>query len=204
MARGQAAAEPVLRLRGGKGGFGSNLRAAGKHKLTDNFDACRDLQGRRIRQRTAAQQLAEWQEGAQERERERMELKQLKEAAKAEAREQIVEVDVRSVRLEAAATLANVNDAVRYAMRGGGAANPAAEGKPSGSGGGAQAAAAQQRQRRVDPLLLGSDADDSDDDSSDDGSGGSDAEGGGAGGAQAGGAAAEKVAQVAGAAANKT
>ena len=39
----------VLRLRGGKGGFGSLLRGAGKQKLTDNFDACRDLQGRRIR-----------------------------------------------------------------------------------------------------------------------------------------------------------
>ena len=39
----------ALRLRGGKGGFGSLLRGAGKQKLTDNFDACRDLQGRRIR-----------------------------------------------------------------------------------------------------------------------------------------------------------
>lgn len=39
----------VGRLRGGKGGFGSNLRAAGKAKMTDNYDACRDLQGRRIR-----------------------------------------------------------------------------------------------------------------------------------------------------------
>ena len=35
----------MLRLRGGKGGFGSLLRGAGKQKLTDNFDACRDLQG---------------------------------------------------------------------------------------------------------------------------------------------------------------
>lgn len=33
-----------LRLRGGKGGFGSLLRGAGKAKLIDNFDACRDLQ----------------------------------------------------------------------------------------------------------------------------------------------------------------
>ncbi len=35
----------LLRLRGGKGGFGSLLRGAGKQKLTDNFDACRDLHG---------------------------------------------------------------------------------------------------------------------------------------------------------------
>ena len=40
----------VLRLRGGKGGFGSLLRGAGKQKLTDNFDACRDLQGARALQ----------------------------------------------------------------------------------------------------------------------------------------------------------
>lgn len=39
----------VLRLRGGKGGFGSLLRGAGKQKLTDNFDACRDLQGGWVR-----------------------------------------------------------------------------------------------------------------------------------------------------------
>jgi hypothetical protein len=36
----------ALRLLGGKGGFGSLLRGAGKHKLVDNFDACRDLQAR--------------------------------------------------------------------------------------------------------------------------------------------------------------
>lgn len=44
-----ATVELSLCLAGGKGGFGSNLRAAGKMKLTDNFDACRDLSGRRIR-----------------------------------------------------------------------------------------------------------------------------------------------------------
>jgi hypothetical protein len=41
----------VLRLRGGKGGFGSLLRGAGKQKLTDNFDACRDLHGGHCRGR---------------------------------------------------------------------------------------------------------------------------------------------------------
>ncbi|KAI9323796.1 telomere stability and silencing-domain-containing protein [Dichotomocladium elegans] len=41
-----------LRLRGGKGGFGSMLRAQGGRmnaQKTTNFEACRDLQGRRIR-----------------------------------------------------------------------------------------------------------------------------------------------------------
>ncbi|KAI9024438.1 telomere stability and silencing-domain-containing protein [Phycomyces nitens] len=41
-----------LRLLGGKGGFGSMLRAQGGRmnaQKTTNFEACRDLQGRRIK-----------------------------------------------------------------------------------------------------------------------------------------------------------
>ena len=48
-------------------GFGSNLRAAGNETQIDNFDSCRDLQGRRIRHNTAAQMLEEWQAEAEER-----------------------------------------------------------------------------------------------------------------------------------------
>ena len=37
-------------IKGGKGGFGSLLRSMNpKKQPTDNFDACRDLSGRRIR-----------------------------------------------------------------------------------------------------------------------------------------------------------
>jgi hypothetical protein len=36
-------------LRGGKGGFGANLRGANASKKTTNFGACRDLSGRRLR-----------------------------------------------------------------------------------------------------------------------------------------------------------
>eukprot|EP00965_Chrysotila_dentata_P054567 1811201-Pleurochrysis_carterae.AAC.1 len=40
----------ALRLLGGKGGFGAMLRSAGKNGVkTTNFDACRDLNGRRLR-----------------------------------------------------------------------------------------------------------------------------------------------------------
>ena len=42
----------LLRLNGGKGGFGSTLRALGakfSQVKTTNFDACRDLSGRRVR-----------------------------------------------------------------------------------------------------------------------------------------------------------
>jgi hypothetical protein len=38
---------PAAPLRGGKGGFGSLLRASGRVAKTTNFDACRDLSGRR-------------------------------------------------------------------------------------------------------------------------------------------------------------
>jgi hypothetical protein len=50
-----------LGLQGGKGGFGSLLRgqAISKRKIT-NFDASRDLQGRRIRNVKNMQKLAEW------------------------------------------------------------------------------------------------------------------------------------------------
>lgn len=42
----------LLRVVGGKGGFGSNLRSMGARaatKETTNFEACRDLEGRRLR-----------------------------------------------------------------------------------------------------------------------------------------------------------
>ncbi|KAI9090984.1 Sde2 N-terminal domain-containing protein [Phlyctochytrium arcticum] len=42
----------LLRLPGGKGGFGSMLRAQGgkmASQKTTNFEACRDLQGRRLK-----------------------------------------------------------------------------------------------------------------------------------------------------------
>lgn len=42
----------LLRVMGGKGGFGSNLRSMGARaatKETTNFEACRDLEGRRLR-----------------------------------------------------------------------------------------------------------------------------------------------------------
>jgi len=50
-----------LKLQGGKGGFGSLLRgqAISKRKIT-NFDASRDLQGRRIRNVKAHQKIMEW------------------------------------------------------------------------------------------------------------------------------------------------
>jgi hypothetical protein len=50
-------------LSGGKGGFGSLLRGnsgSAVARKTTNFDACRDLQGRRMRHVNNAKLLAEW------------------------------------------------------------------------------------------------------------------------------------------------
>ena len=47
----------VLRLVGGKGGFGALLRSRARASHTQNFDACRDLSGRRVRHINADKQL---------------------------------------------------------------------------------------------------------------------------------------------------
>ncbi|KAF7726776.1 hypothetical protein EC973_008464 [Apophysomyces ossiformis] len=70
-----------LRLRGGKGGFGSMLRAQGGRmnaQKTTNFEACRDLQGRRIRTVNEAKRLQEELEAIPLREKEKREQLQKK------------------------------------------------------------------------------------------------------------------------------
>jgi hypothetical protein len=68
----------LLRLLGGKGGFGAMLRTAGARGVkTTNFDACRDLNGRRLRHVNAEAKLREWDMQAEERK-----LKKQQDAAK--------------------------------------------------------------------------------------------------------------------------
>ncbi|WZY83102.1 hypothetical protein YC2023_029486 [Brassica napus] len=74
----------VLSLRGGKGGFGSLLRGAATkagQKKTNNFDACRDMSGRRLRHVNAEKRLEEWKEGEEERKLERLAEEFLKKQA---------------------------------------------------------------------------------------------------------------------------
>ncbi|VVA98560.1 unnamed protein product [Arabis nemorensis] len=75
----------VLSLRGGKGGFGSLLRGAatksGQNK-TNNFDAFRDMSGRRLRHVNAEKRLEEWREGEEERKLEKIAHEFLKKQAK--------------------------------------------------------------------------------------------------------------------------
>ncbi|CAH8832669.1 unnamed protein product [Trichobilharzia szidati] len=62
------------RLRGGKGGFGSMLRAIGSQiEKTTNHEMCRDLSGRRMRDVNMEKRLKEWYATADERERKKME-----------------------------------------------------------------------------------------------------------------------------------
>ncbi|QCD77536.1 splicing factor 3A subunit 3 [Vigna unguiculata] len=65
----------LLRLKGGKGGFGSLLRGAATkagQKKTNNFDACRDMSGRRLRHVNAEKRLEEWKAGEEERKLEKV------------------------------------------------------------------------------------------------------------------------------------
>lgn len=76
----------LLRLLGGKGGFGSLLRGAATkagQKKTNNFDACRDMSGRRLRHVNAEKKLEEWRAEAEERELEKIADEFIKKKAKA-------------------------------------------------------------------------------------------------------------------------
>ncbi|KAI8101023.1 hypothetical protein M9434_005403 [Picochlorum sp. BPE23] len=114
----------VLLLVGGKGGFGSNLKAAGKHKMTDNIDACRDLQGRRVRHKTAEAKLRTWQSQAQERELEKVAMEYVKKSVQ----KPDVEVDVQEVKDMAKKTRQDVKVAVSAGL----ARAPVSELKKSG------------------------------------------------------------------------
>jgi hypothetical protein len=51
-----------LRVFGGKGSFGSMLKGQGINAKVDNFESCRDLSGRRIRDVNNQIRLKEWKE----------------------------------------------------------------------------------------------------------------------------------------------
>lgn len=69
----------VPRIFGGKGGFGSMLRAIGAQiEKTTNREACRDLSGRRLRDINEEQRLKNWIAQQAEREKEAVERKQKK------------------------------------------------------------------------------------------------------------------------------
>jgi len=77
----------LLKLPGGKGGFGSLLRGGPKGvtvKKTTNFDACRDLNGRRLRQANNQAKIDEWLAKEDERKEEQSALDYIKKRAEIE------------------------------------------------------------------------------------------------------------------------
>ena len=82
-----------LRLRGGKGGFGAQLRGT-RTKMADNFDACRDLQGRRIRVVEAEKKMKKWEEEKKERELEQLAQEHIKKVERQKKKEQEAEIDI--------------------------------------------------------------------------------------------------------------
>lgn len=103
----------LFQLSGGKGGFGSMLRAMGSQKSgfeTENVDACRDLSGRRLRHVQDEKKVAEWMAKQHERDEEARRKKQLK-------RERLLAVpkhtfDHQGVQIELKESSEKVDDAV--------------------------------------------------------------------------------------------
>ncbi|KIP10460.1 hypothetical protein PHLGIDRAFT_101108 [Phlebiopsis gigantea 11061_1 CR5-6] len=90
--RGLLTLRLIPRLRGGKGGFGSQLRAAGgrmSSQKTSNNDSCRDLSGRRLSTIKEAKRLAEYIESEPARQKAEKEAKR----AKLEALERKLGID---------------------------------------------------------------------------------------------------------------
>jgi hypothetical protein len=107
-------------LRGGKGGFGALLRNAGRARNTDNFDACRTLDGRRMREVEAEKKRAEWLADAQSRALEKVALQHLKDQAREARRAEAEQVDTRGVLHAQQQTLQATQAAVADALAAGG------------------------------------------------------------------------------------
>ncbi|KAJ6806966.1 putative protein SDE2-like protein [Iris pallida] len=110
----------LLRLRGGKGGFGSLLRGAATkagQKKTNNFDACRDMSGRRLRHVNAEKRLEEWKAEAGDRRLEKMAedflKKKAKEVKKGKGKEGEVEKYLEKYREDSAKCMEAVVESVR-------------------------------------------------------------------------------------------
>ncbi|KAL7590967.1 uncharacterized protein LOC111894558 [Lactuca sativa] len=115
----------LLRLRGGKGGFGSLLRGAATkagQKKMNNFDACRDMSGRRLRHVNAEKKMEEWLAEEKERKLEKVaeefikkKVKTVKKAGGGDGAEKYVE----KYRKDSAKCMEDVDKSVRESLAGG-------------------------------------------------------------------------------------
>ena len=108
----------LLPLAGGKGGFGSNLRAAARNAATSNFDACRDLSGRRVRHVNGEQKIRDFAARAEERELEAAALRHINSAENQTKRKfSEIEAEERErYAREAADTVAGTAEATRLGL----------------------------------------------------------------------------------------
>lgn len=106
------------RVLGGKGGFGSLLRGAASKagaKKTSNFDACRDMSGRRLRHVNAEKRLEEWKADAEDRKLEKLAEDFLKKKAKEGKTSSDIEVDkyLEKYRKDAGRCVGEVEESVK-------------------------------------------------------------------------------------------
>lgn len=108
-----ATVQLALRLRGGKGGFGALLRGQGRDGgITTNFDACRDLTGRRLRHVNAEKKLEEWVGQSNERDLEKIGLRHVSQREKETSRAKRTEVNIDEIRKQQVDTVNGVKSAV--------------------------------------------------------------------------------------------
>lgn len=107
----EASIQTIFRLLGGKGGFGSMLRAIGAQiEKTTNRDACRDLSGRRLRDINEEKRLKAWLEKQPDRESDQYAKKKKKlERLQTKPRHDFKDEDYEQARSE---LTANVGEAV--------------------------------------------------------------------------------------------
>ena len=164
----------LLRVAGGKGGFGSLLRGAGTSgAATTNQDACRDLSGRRIRHVEAERKIREHARTQPQRDLERLALAHIK-AKETGAKRKFAKIEEEEKERYARDSGAVV-DGVAASVRAGIAAAADAKGKKPATFSFEDGASTRRRAYVGDPLARGGVSDDSDDsDGGDDG--GSDAD----------------------------
>jgi len=108
----------LLRLDGGKGGFGSMLRMLGKNTKanTDNVDACRDIHGRRLRHVNSEKKLMEWYAMEDERKAQEELEKKEKRVAANDLKREILALEKDSVVKDCRAVTADISDAVKQGL----------------------------------------------------------------------------------------
>ena len=109
----------LLRINGGKGGFGSLLRGSKSAQTTTNFDACRDLSGRRMRHVNAEKKMIEWAKHAEERELEKIALKHINSRSSQIKRkfDEIEEQEKERFKVETLAQRESTEEAVAVGIR---------------------------------------------------------------------------------------